>query len=376
MIRSGIYIHIPFCKKKCYYCDFNSYAGKEESFKPFKEAIIREIKNRKETLKDLFTSIYIGGGTPNVLPPFYIEEILNEIYKYYDISKDAEISIELNPGLIDNEKLETYKKIGINRVSIGLQAWQNKLLRKIGRIHTISDFIENYKMVAKYFDNINIDIMYALPDQTFDDFKETLSNIVALKPTHISCYGLILEEGTVFYKLYENNQIKMVDDEFEMMLYHYAIVFLEDNGYKHYEISNYALPGCECRHNILYWKDIHYIGFGPGAYSFIDDSRFGNAKDIKEYIEMINKTGNAIKDIDVLDEKDKMSEYMFLGLRMMDGVYDRDFKSRFGKSMFSVFKDPIDKNIELNLLIREGDNIRLTQRGVDVSNNVFEDFLF
>lgn len=376
MIRSGIYIHIPFCKRKCYYCDFNSYANMEESFKPFKEAIMREIRNRKDELKDIFTSIYIGGGTPNVLPPFYIENILDEIYKYYDISNDAEISIELNPGLIDDEKLKTYKRIGINRISIGLQAWQDKLLKKIGRIHTIHDFIENYDMATKYFDNINIDIMYALPDQIFDDFKETLSNVVSLKPTHISCYGLILEEGTVFYKLYEENKIKPADDEFEMMMYHYVIEFLQKNGYKHYEISNYAIPGYECRHNTLYWKDLQYIGFGPGAYSFVNNRRCGNVKDIKKYIEMMNRTGYAIEDIDVLDEKDKMSEYMFLGLRMMDGVYDKDFKTRFGKSMFSIFKNAIDKNIGLNLLIREGDNIKLTQKGIDVSNNVFEDFLF
>ncbi|MDN5317846.1 MAG: hypothetical protein PWR08_1971 [Thermoanaerobacterium sp.] len=347
----------------------------EDSFKPFKEAIIKEIRNRKDELKDIFTSIYIGGGTPNVLPPFYIENILDEIYKYYDISNDAEISIELNPGLIDDEKLKTYKRIGINRISIGLQAWQDRLLKKIGRIHTIHDFIENYDMATKYFDNINIDIMYALPDQTFDDFKETLSNVVSLKPTHVSCYGLILEEGTVFYKLYKENKFMLTDDEFEMMMYHYSIEFLQKSGFKHYEISNYAIPGYECRHNTLYWKDLQYIGFGPGAYSFVDNRRCGNAKDIKKYIEMINRTGYAIEDIDVLDEKDKMSEYMFLGLRMMDGVYDRDFKTRFGKSMFSIFKNAIDKNIELNLLIREGDNIKLTQKGIDVSNNVFEDFL-
>ncbi|PHO08357.1 coproporphyrinogen III oxidase [Thermoanaerobacterium thermosaccharolyticum] len=376
MIRSGIYIHIPFCKRKCYYCDFNSYANMEKSLEPFKDAIMREIRNRKDELKDIFTSIYIGGGTPNVLPPFYIENILDEIYKYYDISNDAEISIELNPGLIDDEKLKTYKRIGINRISIGLQAWQDKLLKKIGRIHTIHDFIENYDMATKYFDNINIDIMYALPDQIFDDFKETLSNVVSLKPTHISCYGLILEEGTVFYKLYEENKIKPADDEFEMMMYHYGIEFLQKNGYKHYEISNYAIPGYECRHNTLYWKDLQYIGFGPGAYSFVNNRRCGNVKDIKKYIEMMNRTGYAIEDIDVLDEKDKMSEYMFLGLRMMDGVYDKDFKTRFGKSMFSIFKNAIDKNIGLNLLIREGDNIKLTQKGIDVSNNVFEDFLF
>ncbi|WP_209454459.1 radical SAM family heme chaperone HemW [Thermoanaerobacterium butyriciformans] len=375
MIRSGIYIHIPFCKRKCYYCDFNSYANMEDSFKPFKKAVIKEIRNRKDELKDIFTSIYIGGGTPNVLPPFYIENILDEIYKYYDISNDAEISIELNPGLIDDEKLKTYKRIGINRISIGLQAWQDRLLKKIGRIHTIHDFIENYNMATKYFDNINIDIMYALPDQTFDDFKETLSNVVSLKPTHVSCYGLILEEGTVFYKLYKENKFMLIDDEFEMMMYHYSIEFLQKNGYKHYEISNYAIPGYECRHNTLYWKDLQYVGFGPGAYSFVDNRRCGNAKNIKNYIEMVNHTGYAIEDIDVLDEKDKMSEYMFLGLRMMDGVYDRDFKTRFGKSMFSIFKNAIDKNIELNLLTREGDNIKLTQKGIDVSNNVFEDFL-
>lgn len=375
MVSSGIYIHIPFCKKKCYYCDFNSYAGQDKIFEIYKETIIREIENRKDSLRGPFSSIYIGGGTPNILPPEYIEEILDVVYKYYNISKDAEISIELNPGLIDENKLKIYRRCHINRVSIGLQAWQDNLLKKIGRLHTINEFIDNYKLTEEYFDNINIDLMYALPEQTFDDWKETLLNTIELKPTHISCYGLILEEGTLFYRLFKSKKIMLHDDEYEMMLFHYAISFLKQNGYTHYEISNYSLPGYECRHNILYWKALHYIGFGPGAYSYIGDMRKGNVKDIKTYIEMINKDGFAFDDIDALDIKDKMAEFMFLGLRMMKGVCDKDFIMRFGKSMFTVYKDSIEKNIELNLLEREGDTIHLTQKGIDISNNVFEDFL-
>nr|WP_038069034.1 MULTISPECIES: radical SAM family heme chaperone HemW [Thermoanaerobacterium] len=376
MIRSGIYVHIPFCKRKCYYCDFNSYANMEDSFFSFKKAIIKEIKTRKEELKDIYTSVYIGGGTPNVLPPIYIEEILGEIYENYSLSKDAEITIELNPGLIDEEKLKLYKKAGVNRISIGLQSWQNDLLKAIGRIHTVSDFIENYSIASKYFDNINIDIMYALPNQTFENFKETLTNVIALKPSHISCYGLILEKGTPLYDMYERNEVKLADDEYELMMFHYGAELLEDSGYSHYEISNYALPGYECRHNKLYWMDLHYLGFGPGAYSFVGNKRFGNIKDVKKYIGMINNDGHAVDDVDELSLEDQMSEFMFLGLRMMDGVNDKDFKERFGESMFFVFKNAIYKNIELGLLRKEGENLKLTPKGVDVSNNVFEDFLF
>ncbi|MDI6603935.1 MAG: radical SAM family heme chaperone HemW [Thermoanaerobacteraceae bacterium] len=375
MIEAGIYIHIPFCKKKCFYCDFNSYTGYESLYYVYTDALKKEIALRKDTLFDTVSSIFIGGGTPNVLSAECIKEILYMIYRYFNVMSDAEITIELNPGLITEERLRIYQEIGINRISIGLQAWQNRLLKRIGRLHTIEEFIENYRISRKYFSNINIDLIYALPGQTFEDWKETLSKVVELKPKHISCYGFILEKDTVFYNLYIKGKLKMPSDDFEIDLFHYTIDFLQKCGYNHYEISNYAINSYECRHNILYWKDMQYIGFGAGAYSFDGDKRTGNIKGIKEYIEMINNKRIAIIEEEQLKKEDKMSEFMFLGLRMMEGVNDREFKHRFSKSMFLVYKDAINKNIDLNLLMREGDRVYLTLKGMDVSNNVFEDFL-
>lgn len=344
-------------------------------FELYKNMLIKEIKMRKKEYNGAISSIFIGGGTPNLISPKYIDEIINELYISYNIIDDAEISIELNPGLIDKNKLIIYKKCGINRVSVGLQAWQDVILKRLGRLHTIEDFINNYKVVSYYFDNVNIDLMYALPGQTLDDWKETLSNIVKLKPKHISCYGLMLEEGTIFYRLYKEKKLKLPDDEFELELFHYTIKFLEEHGYDHYEISNYAQPGYECYHNLLYWKDLHYIGFGAGAYSYIGNRRFGNVKSPRRYIDRIKNDNLACDDIDVLNRNDEVSEYMFLGLRLMNGINDKDFRKRFGISMFSIYNDVIQKNIDLKLLDKSNETIYLTQKGVDLSNNVFEDFL-
>lgn len=371
----GIYIHIPFCKNKCFYCDFNSYTGLEHLFEVYVNALLKEIVKNSGKIGVPVSSIYIGGGTPNVLPAHYIAIILDVLHKYYNINNEAEISIEMNPGLITKEKLETYKSSGINRVSVGLQSMQNRLLKKIGRIHTKEQFIENYYLLRKYFNNINVDLIYALPEQTMKDWIDTLMEIVMLKPEHLSCYGLMIEEGTVFYELKRKRKLNLPDEDLEIDMFHTVINFLKSRGYAHYEISNYAFPGYECNHNILYWEDEHYFGFGAGAHSYIGNKRYSNVKDVLEYVKYINTNDNAYANENILSFEDEMAEFMFLGLRMMKGICDARFKQRFGKSMFDIYKDTIEKLKKDNLINVNGECISLTQRGIDVSNLVFEEFL-
>lgn len=371
----GIYIHIPFCKSKCFYCDFNSYKGLEHLYEDYKNAIINEISFNTIYDKEI-SSIYIGGGTPNVIPEDYISQIMHILRENFNIKNSCEITIELNPGLITENKLVTYKKNGINRLSIGLQAFQNRLLSKIGRIHTVEEFYDNYEMASKYFKNINIDLMYALPGQSIKDWEETLNNIIDIRPKHISCYGLILEEGTTFYELYKNNKIELLNEDIEMEMYHNAIKSLTKNGYIHYEISNFSLQGYECKHNILYWKDRQYIGFGAGAHSYIDNKRYNNINNVSKYIDSINQKGKAIENEYILTKDDSMAEYMFLGLRMLEGICDEDFKSRFSTSLFDKYKDTISKYTDYGLIeIFDGNCIRLTYKGIDLSNIIFQEFL-
>ncbi|MFV9567320.1 radical SAM family heme chaperone HemW [Thermoanaerobacter mathranii] len=374
MKEIGLYIHIPFCKRKCYYCDFNSYAGYDYLFEDYIRALLMEIESN--STKDYnVVSVYIGGGTPNLLPPYYIEVILKSVFKYYKLVDDCEITIEMNPGLITEEKLEIYKVNGINRVSIGLQAFQNRLLKYIGRIHTIEEFLENYELVKKFFDNINIDLMYALPTQTFKEWQETLKEVVKLQPTHISTYSLILEPNTSFYKLYEKGQLPVVDEEKELSMYHWGIEFLKEKGYHHYEISNFALPTFECRHNILYWQCKNYLGFGAGAHSYMEDVRYSNIEGTKDYIKGILERKSAVKEKIKLTKQDKMAEFMFLGLRMTKGVCDKDFKKIFDVSLFEIYKKVIQKYLKEGLIKVDNECVKLTERGIDVSNVIFEEFL-
>lgn len=374
MREIGLYIHIPFCKRKCYYCDFNSYAGYDYLFDDYIRALLMEIESN--STKDYnVVSVYIGGGTPNLLPPSYIEKILKSVFKNYKILDGCEITIEMNPGLITEEKLKIYKGSGINRVSIGLQAFQNRLLKYIGRIHTIEDFFENYELVKKFFDNINIDLMYALPTQTFKEWQETLKEVVKLQPTHVSTYSLILEPNTSFYRLYEKGQLPIVDEEEELKMYHWGIEFLKEKGYHHYEISNFALPTFECRHNILYWECKNYLGFGAGAHSYMADVRYSNIENIKDYIKSILERKSAVKEKIKLTKQDRMAEFMFLGMRMTKGVCDKDFKKRFGISLFEIYKKVIQKYLKEGLIEIDNECVKLTERGIDVSNVIFEEFL-
>lgn len=356
----SLYIHIPFCKSKCKYCDFLSFPN-TEYMEEYKKALINEINtfDFKEPIK----SIFIGGGTPSIIDSSIIAEIMKTISNY-SIIKNAETTIEVNPGTITEDKLIVYKECGINRISMGLQAWQDCLLKKLGRIHTKDEFLYSYSIVKKYFDNINIDLMFSLPNQTMDMWLETLENVTALKPQHISAYSLIVEEGTPFYTM----DLNLPDEETDRKMYHTAINFLESKGYYQYEISNFAQKGKESVHNCVYWQRRNYKGFGLGAASLIDNIRYKNTENIEDYI-----NGVTIEDKEVINIDDQMAEYMFLGLRMKKGVSISQFKREFNVNLLEKYKSVIESYRDF--IIVDKDRISLTTEGFDISNMIFSDML-
>jgi len=366
----SIYIHIPFCKSKCFYCDFTSYCKKEEYFEIYKNMLLNEIEKsnfKKRTVK----SIFFGGGTPSVFPEEYIDEILNKVYKQFNIKKDAEITIEANPGTLNLNKLKYYKKIGINRISVGLQCWQDKLLKMLGRIHTKEEFLNNFYNIRNAgFNNVNIDLMFSLPNQTIKDWIETLENIINLQPEHISCYSLIIEEGTPFFDMFQNKKFVQTSEGDDRIMYYKACELLTYNSYKHYEISNFAKNSFECIHNMVYWKCYNYLGFGIAAHSFVDGVRFNNTYNLNDYI-----NGKTIVNKEFIKKNDSYAEFMFLGLRMIEGISKSEFYNRFNISIDNVYQNQLKKLSDKGLLILNGDNIRLTKKGIDVSNSVFVEFI-
>jgi len=347
----GLYIHLPFCKQKCYYCDFTSYACGNEQIAEYIEALKKEIPNNY-----IIKTIYIGGGTPSYIDSKYIVELMSLVKKEYA----KEITIEVNPGTVTKEKLEDYKKCGINRLSIGLQTSDNKLLKQIGRIHTYEDFLYTYKLAREVgFKNVNIDIIFGLPNQIID---ETIERIIKLNPEHISTYSLILEEGTKLYN--SRNNFKFPSDEEEREMYWKIKNKLEEAGYKHYEISNFAKPGFESKHNLDCWKQKEYIGIGTAAHSYIDNVRYSNTDDIIGYKKVIHE---------VQTEETKMKEYMLLGLRIIDGINIEEFKQKFKLNPTIIFKNELN-NLK-NLIEVDGNKIRLTTKGIDLANQVWEKFI-
>lgn len=363
----ALYVHIPFCVKKCLYCDFNSYADTSLESQ-YIDALVEEINSiREKRLK----TIFVGGGTPTILSYKNLETLL-KVLEGFSVQ---EFSIECNPGTIEMDKLLLMKKHGVNRLSIGLQAWQDSLLKKLGRIHTLYDFLKSYTAARDAgFENINVDLMFDIPGQTLQDWKETIENVEALKPEHISCYSLIIEEGTPFYSMWEKDMLVLPDEEEDRRMYYYAVQRLKELGYRQYEISNFAKPGFECRHNIVYWKTKEYAGVGAGAHSYVDGCRYSNLYGVAEYIDGI-RNGNAIDNKNAVTKNESMEEFMFLGLRMMEGVSKSCFNKRFGVSMEEVYGKQLEKFTSLKLLYDDGEIVRLTPRGIDVSNQVFEEFM-
>lgn len=377
----GIYIHIPFCKKKCYYCDFISYCDKNELIDKYIECLKKEIINFSQKYKDVYdiTTIYIGGGTPSSINEKYIKNIIDTINNnIVNIKKIKEITIEVNPGTITKEKIEQYKMARINRISIGLQSTNNKLLEEIGRIHDFDEFLETYNMARKVgFKNINVDLMLGLPNQTIKDLSNSVDKIIQLNPEHISIYSLILEENTVLFNLIEQGKLILPTDEVERNMYWYIKNKLELSGYKHYEISNFAKEGYESKHNWNCWEQKQYVGFGVAAHSYLKDKRFSNIENLEQYINNI-ENDNLEKNY-ILHENqniyDKKKEYMLLGLRKIDGVSIQEFKIKFVANPVFLYHDKLEKLVNEELVEIDGDQIKLTNKGLDLANIVWEEFI-
>lgn len=391
MESSSIYIHIPFCMKKCAYCDFLSFSGMENHFDGYVNALCEEIKKVSAELTGYkTTTIFFGGGTPSLLPAELLNKILAAVKNNHNVDKNTEITIEANPETVDCEKLYKFRQIGFNRISFGVQAWQDSLLKTIGRVHN-AEKAEQAVLNAKKagFGNINIDLMFALPGQSIPDWEESLQKTVALEPEHISCYSLILEEGT---RLFSDNGIVLPDDETDREMYYKAKKYLKDAGYRHYEISNFAKPGMESRHNTVYWTGGDYIGYGLGAHSLIRGNRFHNTADFRKYMSIGTgrKSGHPKggffakrksteefekEDNEALSVNDKQSEFMILGLRLLDGVSGDVFFKRFGATLDDVYGKELEESTKQGLLAQNGGRFFLTERGIDLSNQVFIKFL-
>ena len=371
----GVYVHIPFCKKKCDYCDFISYYNKDNLIYDYVQAVKAEIQS--QNIKPEITTIYIGGGTPSYIDSKYIIEILEKI-KEKNVSSNAEITIEVNPGTVTKEKLEDYIKNGINRISIGLQTTNDELLKQIGRIHSFTQFLETYKLAKKVgFKNINVDLILGLPNQRIKDLKESLEQIIKLKPKHISVYSLIVEDGTPIANKIEKGEMQLPDEELERNMYWFVKNTLELNGFIHYEISNFAKKGYESKHNLNCWNQKEYIGIGASAHSYRDITRYSNTENIEEYIENVNNGNfNRNKIIhEIQKEDDAKKEFMLLGLRKIKGVDINQFKNKFGDNPIYLFRNELKKLTDERLLIIDNNNIRLTNKGLDLANLVWEEFI-
>ncbi len=411
----GIYIHIPFCKHKCDYCDFVSFSDKQSCIEKYIEAVKKEINNYFQDEQFLqtytVTTIYIGGGTPSYINSRYIFEIMkvleNNLKNNMVKMEDMEITIEVNPGTVNKEKLEQYRKAKINRLSIGLQSASNTILKQIGRIHTFEQFLETYKMAKEVgFKNINVDLMIGLPNQTIEDIKISLKEVIQLHPTHMSVYSLIVEEGTLIAQKIENGQLKEMDEILERNMYWYVKNTLELNGYTHYEISNFAKKGKESKHNQNCWKQKEYIGIGLAAHSYLNYVRYSNTLEIDQYIAQMNTLNEqVVKDIlalveekDMLEKmdikenlmcqiekvyeieeiqniEDRKKEYILLGLRTIEGVSISKFKEKYIDNPIFLYRKELEKLVEEKLVIIDGDYIRLTNKGLDLANLVWEEFI-
>lgn len=377
----GLYVHIPFCVKKCKYCDFLSAPADDATKKRYVDALCKEITGYKELTKEYeLATIYFGGGTPSVLEVSEIEQILDAVKKSFTVNMAAaEVTLEVNPGTASLEKLKSYKMLGINRLSIGVQSAKEEELALLGRIHSFEDAKQTVLWAREAgFTNLSLDLMSALPGQSLDDYKENVEAILSLNPEHISSYSLIVEEGTPFYELYSEGKEKEADlpeEEADRAMYAFTKERLVQAGYARYEISNYAKPGYESRHNSSYWIGTEYLGVGLGASSLFTNARYHNETDLGTYMASVGAGQDIRLDLERLVPEEQMEEFMILGLRMMQGVSRLEFQKRFGKPIETVYGSALKKLEKQGLLLLNGDRIALTETGIDVSNQVFVEFI-
>ncbi|MBR5738816.1 MAG: radical SAM family heme chaperone HemW [Lachnospiraceae bacterium] len=370
-----LYVHVPFCVRKCGYCDFYSAPGTEKTQKAYVDTVIREIGESPfgKAPGETVTSVFFGGGTPSILPEEELFRILDALRSAFRFSDNAEITVECNPGTVTPEKLSAYREAGVNRISLGLQSADDGILKRIGRIHSFRDFTESYRAVREAgFSNVSVDLISGLPGDTPENFEKGLKTVLDLRPEHLSVYALILAENTPFYALYEAGKLDLPSEEAERAEYHLARRLTREEGYEQYEISNFALPGYRCRQNEGYWTHVPYLGFGSAAASFYGGKRFQNAESLS-YADL------PYESCETLTPAELENEFLMLGFRRLDGISERDFVRRFGHSFFETKRREIAK-LEAEGLIREkkkgGDRIlALTERGLDLANRVFMEFV-
>ncbi|HYF82651.1 MAG TPA: radical SAM family heme chaperone HemW [Clostridia bacterium] len=374
MKEVGLYIHIPFCRSKCLYCDFNSYECREGDAADYVAALLRELEAYQEKYNFIYKTVFIGGGTPTVINYFLIGDLMEKIAPY--IKAGAEISMESNPGTVTYESLKYYRSLGINRLSIGLQAWQDILLKGLGRIHNTEDFLNAYSSARKAgFENINADLMFALPNQTLPMWKETVEKVCELGVEHISCYSLKLEEGTKLWEMHEKDRIQLPDEEIDREMYKAAEDIMNEHGYSQYEISNFAQKNMECKHNLIYWRNEEYLGVGAGSHSKIDGRRFWNYRDIDQYRNIMLQGDLPVEGHEELSQDEDMWETIFLALRLNEGLDLPEFERKYGVDFQSRYGGALDKLTANGLVFTEAGRLKLTDIGRDLSNSVFIEFI-
>lgn len=375
--KIGLYIHIPFCKKKCYYCDFPSYSGMDDYWEAYIDALASELIQKADEFQNPHVeTVFIGGGTPSLIPAMCISKILDTVYSHYTVSTDCECTIECNPGTLTEEKLRVYKEFGVNRLSIGLQACQDEILKALGRIHTWEEFLFSLKLAQKHeFDNINADIIFGIPYQTFEQWKETVSQITSLDLAHISCYSLLIEDNTVYCKMKKEGIIKEVDDELDRKMYHYAVDSLNAAGLYQYEISNFAKPHLRCRHNMNYWRRGEYLGVGAGAHSHYNKRRFANISDISMYIKGVNSRSLILSEDSYLSRENELEESIFLGLRLNEGIDLNKLSKEFGIDLERKNKKKLEHLTLQGFVEQEGSIVKLTKKGMDLANAIIVELI-
>ncbi len=378
-----IYIHIPFCEKKCNYCDFLSFKSDAGTQGKYMAQLQQELAVMSgESAAYTVSSCFVGGGTPSVLPPDMISRLLDTLRTHYDVADDAEITIESNPGSLMRHKLSEYREAGVNRLSIGLQSADNAELKLLGRIHTFEEFLKTYQTArTEGFDNINVDLIDCIPMQSMNTWRKTLRNVVMLKPEHISVYNLIIEPGTIFYEMNKEGVLMMPSEDEQAKIDEYTRTYMKKMGYERYEFSNWAKSGRECRHNLGYWQGVPYIGFGLGASSYFNGCRWKNTDDIREYMQLdlknkgIETLGESRREYKELSRTERMEEFMILGLRCTKGVSESVFYGRFGRELNEVYGGQLGKYVGMGLIEHSDGMYRLTERGIDVSNVILSEFL-
>ncbi len=372
---TSVYIHIPFCATKCYYCAFNTYTFHKEQAKAYLQALRTEIALYAPETEPLQT-IFIGGGTPSILSANALSQLFTDIQQHFRITPDAEISVECNPGTVDTEKLRIMQDNGVNRLSFGLQAMQDETLKQLGRIHSVTEFLESYHLARDGgFENINIDLIFALPEQTMEMWHDTLNGVIALTPDHISAYNLVMEEATPFYESWQAGELHLPTEDIEADMFQYTIKTLTMHGYEHYEICNFAKPDRHARHNLVYWNNRPCIGLGAGAWGYINGVRYSNIRGIAPYIKQLSDRNKPIADTERLTGHAEKAETLMLALRKREGISVEAYQDRFGEEIEVVFGSVLKKWMDLGLLERTATHLRLTLRGLFLANEVFVELM-